>query len=552
MRTCSVLLAAAVLAAAPAGAARVSRVGGGGPLADYALGRLAFARDDLPEASRRFARALAAEPDNADLRARAFETALFAGDESRARALAMAGAGGEAAAMLRLADAFARARWSDADARVAEVERLRLGKAPAGIARAWARFARGDREGALKSLDPASAPAGASALVGASRARMLAALGRWAEAKTAYAGLVASGLNDVPTLIAAADAAARAGDAATARDLLGARESAALEAARRRLAAGGPLLARAGGPGDALAAVFAAVAGEFLRQGNGQPAVAYARLAIVAAPNSPEARLLAADALRRAGQPTAAGVVLAPVLRDPLWAGDARALSARIAIDAGARDVAIADYRAGLGVDAGVSGWGTLGELLTEAKRPAEAAAAFERAIELAAKAGRVPWGLWFQRGGAYEAAGDFARAEPDLRQALALAPREPIVLNYLGYALADRGLKLDEATRLLEEALRRAPNSAAIQDSVGWAYFKLGRFEEAATLLERAADGEPADASLAEHLGDVYWRTGRQIEARHRWAAAAAMAPEPAAARRLAAKLDWGLDRAALADAAT
>jgi hypothetical protein len=87
--------------------------------------------------------------------------------------------------------------------------------------------------------------------------------------------------------------------------------------------------------------------------------------------------------------------------------------------------------------------------------------------------------------------------------------------LNYLGYAMADRGENLDEALGMLRNAMRLRPRSGAILDSYGWALFKSGRYEEAATILERAAGLAPNLAEVADHLGDVYWRTGRQEEAR-------------------------------------
>jgi Flp pilus assembly protein TadD len=103
-------------------------------------------------------------------------------------------------------------------------------------------------------------------------------------------------------------------------------------------------------------------------------------------------------------------------------------------------------------------------------------------------------------------------------------------VLNYLGYAQLDRGEEIEASERLIREALRLAPDSAAITDSLGWALYKTGRLDEAIPVLERAAKGEPADVEINEHLGDAYYAAGRRIEARFAWSAALihAKAPPP------------------------
>jgi Flp pilus assembly protein TadD len=130
-----------------------------------------------------------------------------------------------------------------------------------------------------------------------------------------------------------------------------------------------------------------------------------------------------------------------------------------------------------------------------------------------------------------------------DLRRALALAPKEGAVLNYLGYGLLDRGERLDEAQSLIEQALALRPDDAHIIDSLGWVHYRAGRYAKAVELLERAVAELPNDATVNEHLGDAYWKSGRRIEARHRWRAALDSDPANDARKRIAAKLDFGLD---------
>jgi tetratricopeptide (TPR) repeat protein len=128
-------------------------------------------------------------------------------------------------------------------------------------------------------------------------------------------------------------------------------------------------------------------------------------------------------------------------------------------------------------------------------------------------------WPLYFGRGGTRERQGNWPNALADLRIAKASAPNQPNVLNYLGYALADRGENIDEALVMLRTAVRLRPRSGSILDSLGWALYKAGRYEEAVATLESASSMEASLAEISEHLGDAYWRTGRQDEARIEWA---------------------------------
>ena len=158
-----------------------------------------------------------------------------------------------------------------------------------------------------------------------------------------------------------------------------------------------------------------------------------------------------------------------------------------------------------------------------EAKRYDEAVALFDR--QLAADGS--DWRTWFLRGTAHERAGRWSLAEQDLKQALALAPEEPEVLNYLGYTWVDRGERLAEALGMLERAVRLRPRSGAIVDSLGWAQYRLGNFAEAVQTLERAAELEPGDPTINDHLGDAYWRTGRKVEAHFQWRRVLSLEPE-------------------------
>src|SRR4029077_13200674 len=81
------------------------------------------------------------------------------------------------------------------------------------------------------------------------------------------------------------------------------------------------------------------------------------------------------------------------------------------------------------------------------------------------------------------------------------------------------------------------------IIDSLGWAYFRLARYDDAVVQLERAVKLQPQDSTLNDHLGDAYWKTGRKLDATFQWAHARDFDPEPDALPRILAKLQRGLD---------
>ncbi len=106
---------------------------------------------------------------------------------------------------------------------------------------------------------------------------------------------------------------------------------------------------------------------------------------------------------------------------------------------------------------------------------------------------------------------------ETVLRELMRIRPQDPHAYNALGYSLADRGIRLEEARQWIERALELAPNDPYIQDSLGWLEFRMGRTEEALRILQAAYQRRP-DAEIAAHLGEVLWALQRRDEARAIW----------------------------------
>ncbi|HAZ09288.1 MAG TPA: hypothetical protein DCZ01_12400 [Elusimicrobia bacterium] len=110
------------------------------------------------------------------------------------------------------------------------------------------------------------------------------------------------------------------------------------------------------------------------------------------------------------------------------------------------------------------------------------------------------------------------SEAEPEFRILLADKPDDAPALNYLAYALADRGLKLDEAEALVRRALALEPSNAAYRDSLGWTLFKLGRLTEAARELAASARALPDDEAVWDHLASTRKALGREEAAWRAW----------------------------------
>lgn len=130
---------------------------------------------------------------------------------------------------------------------------------------------------------------------------------------------------------------------------------------------------------------------------------------------------------------------------------------------------------------------------------------------------------LFFARGAALERLGKVSEAEHFLSKAIRLNPKNAAALNYLGYMLADRGLKLRDSIAYVERALALDPKNAAYLDSLGWAQFKMNLYGPAEQSLRSAVRYEKSDPTIREHLGDLLMATGRAEEAVREWESALA-----------------------------
>jgi tetratricopeptide (TPR) repeat protein len=196
-------------------------------------------------------------------------------------------------------------------------------------------------------------------------------------------------------------------------------------------------------------------------------------------------------------------------------------LDAQLA-DTGQIDQAVADMRSmlkGGAEDRDV--YVRLGIVYTRTKQWNDALQALAKAEEVSTKADDKAYVL-FLRGDLYQRQKNFDAAEIEFKKVLSMTPptdpQAAATLNYLGYMNADRGVKLEESLNLIKQALTFEPNNPAYLDSLGWAYFKLGKYDLAEDNLNKAASHMGSDPTVQEHLGDLYQKTGRLKLAAAHW----------------------------------
>jgi tetratricopeptide (TPR) repeat protein len=187
------------------------------------------------------------------------------------------------------------------------------------------------------------------------------------------------------------------------------------------------------------------------------------------------------------------------------------------------------------------------GVALSQIKHHDEAMRAFERALVEAGNSqpDLLNADFYFDYGAAAEQAGQYVKASELFRKSIELDPSNAArSYNYLGYMWVERSENLDEAGQLIRRALEMEPTNGAYLDSLGWLYFRQGKFEEALTELLRAAEllPEPDDV-VFEHIGDTCDKLGRRAEAVLYWQKALQLNPQ---SKDVGAKLDKAAEKVA------
>ncbi|HEY9215432.1 MAG TPA: tetratricopeptide repeat protein [Ancylobacter sp.] len=186
-----------------------------------------------------------------------------------------------------------------------------------------------------------------------------------------------------------------------------------------------------------------------------------------------------------------------------------------------------------------------LGDILRSNEKYAEAADIYTKAIDNLGTPTGANWMLYYFRGTCYERTKQWDKSEADLKTALELRPDQPHVLNYLGYSWVDQGVHLDEGMDMIRKAVTLRPDDGFFIDSLGWAYYRVGRYEDSVRELERAVELKPNESVINDHLGDAYWKVGRRLEARFKWNHARDLKPDADELAVIEKKIAVGLDEA-------
>jgi tetratricopeptide (TPR) repeat protein len=155
--------------------------------------------------------------------------------------------------------------------------------------------------------------------------------------------------------------------------------------------------------------------------------------------------------------------------------------------------------------------------MYTRLKRWSDAEEALNKAEKLSVKPEDKEY-IDFLRGSSYERQKKYDEAEIEFKKVLAANPQSAVTLNYLGYMNADRGVQLEESLDQIKQAVSLDPTNGAYLDSLGWAYFKLGKYDLAEDSLSKALLRMGSDPTVQDHLGDLYQKTGRLKLAATHW----------------------------------
>ena len=493
-------------------------------LGKFLSGRFAERAVDPGGAQRAYAEGLKDAPGNPILLEGALLAALSAGDTQGAVEIARAAHADREAAPLAIlisaADALAKGKSKQALGLMRGFRGSVLDEASARLLSAWAFADLGEKEAALAAIAQADSrlrSAGLGGLLDDQAALLYTYFGSFAQANEGFDLAGGSPLRLPGTSLRYAQVQAALGHADLAETILAARNfhgsDGQIMLAAQRLRAGEPL-----GPplrpqeGAAMGITAFAIA--FSESYSSASYLPYVTMARIVDPGIDALRLIAAEAHRQLGNKEAASAVLAEITPASPYAHNADIQRAFLLQDQGDLDGAIAlAQRAARSEDR--AALNTLASLLRQGERWEMAKGAYDRLI---AGTPMPDWTLFYLRGTALERLKRWPEAEADLYKALDLAPEQPDVLNYLGYSWVEQGVNLEKALALLERAVQLQPEAGHIIDSLGWANFRLRRYDKALELLEEAVSRLPGDVTVNDHLGDVYWALGRRREAGFQW----------------------------------
>jgi tetratricopeptide (TPR) repeat protein len=414
----------------------------------------------------------------------------------------------------------------------------------APLLNAWTSADRGDLKAALATIDAIPPNNLLGPLKAEEHALLLLKFRKSAEAQPFVdQALATAGARETRLRLAFSDGYLTAGDQARALAVLsglGTEEAPARQRAHSRKPSGQAIDTSA----KALSEVLTAFAADVARIDRAPAPIGLVQVARFANPQNSSAAVLLALMLDGNDQSDQALSVLQSVNPADGLIAQVRDIQVRILTDEKRLNDAYA-IAAGpaFASEATVGDLSRLGDVYHSMKRYDDSANFYGKAIAVARSQGLKDevWPLLLLQASALEEGKRWPEARAALQQGLAIAPQQPLLLNFMGYAKLERGEDVDNAEAMIRMASELAPDDASITDSLGWAQFKRGKVADAIATLQRAAAKDPDQAEIQEHLGDALFKSGRRYEARFAWAASLVTAEDDVEAR-VKAKLATGL----------
>jgi tetratricopeptide (TPR) repeat protein len=517
----------------------------------YLSARYAAGQHDMSDAARYYAQSLKNDPGNAAVLSQAFFYTSTAGDiegSGKYAAQMLTKSSDERSARLTLAViAFKHKDYAEARKNLSLSAKGPFQSLVVSLFDAWAAAASGDAAGAMADMKSLGAQSGVEGLAAFHTALIADYLGQ-ADTDSDYKkAMVANKVS--PRVIEAygsyLERAGHAGDARALYEKYLAEPGVApiSQAGLARIAAGSKPAPFMRSAEDGVAEGLFGIAASLSDQSSADVSILYLRMALYLRPDLGLADLLLADRFEALGKYQEAVLIYRNIDKSSAYYRMAATQSAVDETRLDHKAAAIADLKALAEAYPGDGeNWIALGDAYRDQDKDDEAIAAYDHAAKAIGTPEKRDWPLFYARAMAEDKAKHWDKAEVDVDTALKLSPDQPELLNYLGYSWVDRNEKIPEALTMLEKARRLRPYDGYIVDSVGWAYYRLGRYDDAARTLEAAVLLVPGDSTINEHLGDALWKAGRKMDARFQWNHALAFATADTDKGEIEQKLKNGL----------
>jgi len=551
------LISSLVAAAAITGPMAIPALSDAAPGA-YLAARQARYNSDYSAAAEYLTQALARDPANPELLEHAAAAFVSLGRVNQAlpvaRRIEEIGVRSQIASMTLVSELV---KEGDYDAVLERVGQDRaISPLADGLLAAWASLGKGDMSTALDLFDRVMKEPGMSDFAAYHKALALATVGDFEGTVAIFAGDAVGAVQTTRRgAIAWAEALSqleRNEDAINViDDTFGKGLDPELSDLRSRLATGERVpFSRISSARDGVAEMLYSLGRALLQETSPEYVLVYSRFAEYLSPDHVDAQIMSAELLEEQGRYDLATEAYSRVPRDHPSFHMAELGRAEALRQSGRLDAAVEVLK-----QLGKSHpqlpvvHASAGDLFRQLEEFGKAVEAYDRAIAIYEEREDPLWFVYYTRAISYERLGEWPEAESDFRRALDLSPEQPEVLNYLGYSLVEQRKHLDEALDMIERAVQQRPESGAIQDSFGWALYRLGRYEEAVDPMERAASLSPVDPVVNDHLGDVLWAVGRETEAEFQWKRALSFITEDTPEQdidpeRIRRKLEVGLDQ--------